>query len=439
MDLLHRLQLGAASPWGRRQLRRLGVVTAGGLAVLWAFVWLLRLAINGSLLGILVLTAAVVPGAWLARRLRARWPATGRAAEGDSPTFAPLCSLRDRGRLLEDRDDRGRTPLLRALDSGYARAAWELLGLGADGRAVDESGRGAVLFAIHGWERRKDEESLAWLVRALVRHGADPDATDRHGRSPPHAAITHGYPTVVELLLDEGADPNRADEKGVTPLHRAAAGGETAIAELLIDRGAELDPTDANGARPVHWALFHLTRRGQRELYHRKRLLARRLIQRGARVDLLTAIGFNLEERVRHILDEGGERLEAAPSLFECDPIGLAVVYAEADLVRLLLERGADPNGRAFGEPALVRSVAERGDPEIVRALLDRGADVNAHDASRRTALHHAVAVGSVEIAELLLRHGADPDAESDRGRTPISMAQSHEAMMEVLREMVRA
>lgn len=459
-----RLYLEATSPWGRTWIRRAAVATTVGLLTVWAFSALIGWALRGSVWGTLLLLAAIALTGASAYRLLRWWGArpgsgagparpapdvpAGTPSEGTgngdgsgsslpkrsddaTATCRPLRDLSGRAAFLEDRDGTGKTPLLRALDAGYARAAWELLRLGADAKAVDDQGHGTALTAIHGWKDRHDLDTLAWLLRALIEAGADPGRADRHGRSALHVAVTHDYLPIVELLLEQGVDPGAADDRGITPLHRAVAGGAMEVAELLIDRGAPIDAPDANGARPLHWAMFHLTRRRQEELYRRKRLLARRLIQRGAEVDLLAAIGFNLEERVRHALEAGDANLDSAPRLFDCDPLGLAVSYADADLVRLLLEHGADPEGRSFGQPALV-TAADRADPEIVRVLLDAGARVDAVDTAHSTPLHHSVARGAVEVAELLLQHGSDPEIENDRGQTPISMARSHPALSQL-------
>lgn len=60
---------------------------------------------------------------------------------------------------------------------------------------------------------------------------------------------------------------------------------------------------------------------------------------------------------------------------------------------------------------------------EIVRVLLEKGADVNAQDIARHTPLHLAARDGQENIARLLLEYGADPDARNRDGDTSMHKA----------------
>lgn len=91
-----------------------------------------------------------------------------------------------------------------------------------------------------------------------------------------------------------------------------------------------------------------------------------------------------------------------------------AIIYARTEMIKLLLERGTDPNpksGRAAGRPMLL-DAAYAGQIEYVRMLLDAGADMNRIDKDGRTALDAAEiwASSSEEhraIIDLLKAHGA--------------------------------
>jgi ankyrin repeat protein len=80
-----------------------------------------------------------------------------------------------------------------------------------------------------------------------------------------------------------------------------------------------------------------------------------------------------------------------------------------ADLVRLLLEKGADTT---TADNTTLITAALSGDVEIIRLLIEKGANVNSI-APRlgETPLHYAAASGNVEAARLLLAKGANPNA----------------------------
>ncbi|MEM4626579.1 MAG: ankyrin repeat domain-containing protein [Candidatus Bilamarchaeaceae archaeon] len=78
-----------------------------------------------------------------------------------------------------------------------------------------------------------------------------------------------------------------------------------------------------------------------------------------------------------------------------------------AELVKRLIERGADVNAKTgWGKTALMRA-AMGGHTETAKLLIERGADVNAKSNNGETALMYALVKGHPEIAELLRKAGA--------------------------------
>ncbi len=101
-------------------------------------------------------------------------------------------------------------------------------------------------------------------------------------------------------------------------------------------------------------------------------------------------------------------------------PLMYAVLYGDADAVRLLLDNGADPNVRnEAGASALMWAV---DDLEKTRLLLQRGALVNARSEHGRTALSIAASrFGSLAVVRLLLDSGADPSVKSPSYKGPLT------------------
>lgn len=86
-----------------------------------------------------------------------------------------------------------------------------------------------------------------------------------------------------------------------------------------------------------------------------------------------------------------------------------AICRNEVDTVRNLIANGVSVNELdANGDAPLVMA-AYQGHTEIVRMLLEAGADVSAVDPSMKaTALHAAAYAGRTEAAKLLIKHGID-------------------------------
>jgi hypothetical protein len=90
-----------------------------------------------------------------------------------------------------------------------------------------------------------------------------------------------------------------------------------------------------------------------------------------------------------------------------------AAIYASSksgpEPVKLLLDAGADPNARdPFGNAAYFAATAKSVDPALMQLLLDRGADLRVKSNSGGTVLSQALATQNWNVMLLLLRRGAD-------------------------------
>ncbi len=125
--------------------------------------------------------------------------------------------------------------------------------------------------------------------------------------------------------------------------------------------------------------------------------------------DVTNAAASGQIETLRALLD-GGAPVDEPGS---ATPLYFASQSGHVDAVRLLLERGADPNALAnIGTPLMI--AARRKKTEIAKLLLEHGADPNfAGGEDNRTPLHEAAYIGADDVVRLLLDHGADTDART--------------------------
>lgn len=105
------------------------------------------------------------------------------------------------------------------------------------------------------------------------------------------------------------------------------------------------------------------------------------------------------------------------PTLFDAASAGYIAV------VRRLLERGADVNGKNEAGETALHLAAQNDRCNVIELLLERGADVNAKNKLDETALHSATRYDKLSSVQLLLHNGADINARNSFGQTAIHQA----------------
>ncbi len=242
------------------------------------------------------------------------------------------------------------------------------------------------------------------------------------------------FGTAAELknLLDGGFDPNSATKSGTTALMMAAPDVEKV--KLLLDRGADINVRAKTG----YSALMVAAQDPQANK------AIRLLPDRGAEVRVppgqskplfnayplfLAAYAGNAEILAR--LRDAGDRLDdsmVVNGVAPTTPLIGAVEFANAPVVRALLDLGAPVDqGERGGVTPLHRAVLGNL-VEIARLLIQRGADVNRVDTFGMTPLLYAASIdfGDSAMIDLLLKSGARPDARTKEGLTALDLARKY-------------
>ena len=130
-----------------------------------------------------------------------------------------------------------------------------------------------------------------------------------------------------------------------------------------------------------------------------------------------------------HLIDREGLEVGAGPvendkilSREGATPLHFAALGGHLELVRRLVERGADVHARTHMLQTPLHFAAGRN-VDVMRLLLDAGADPNAIDRQGVTALHPSVREGDANCVRLLLERGCDPNIASELGSTPLMVA----------------
>ncbi len=365
------------------------------------------------------------------------------------------------GADARERGPNGETLLMFAARNGRVDLINRLIRAGADVNAREDLRRTTALM----WAA---EQRHAEAVKALLAAGADPGATsgpaglpqnymappvnvraveEAHQRRERAAAAGRTYDEQVAIERAEAArGQGQAQPRlpvddtevvqaglvgsgggGLTALVFAAREGDLESARALLDAGAGINQTTEYGWTPLLTAVNN-----------RNYALAALLVERGADVNLANKGGWTplyLATDNRNI--EGGDYPVPKPDL------------DHLDIIRRLLEKGANPNARIRdntltrtiftmqwffedGATAFVRA-GQSSDTALMKLLLQYRADPSLATANGDTALTAAGGIGwvegvtyerspqeNIEAIRMLLDLGLDPNAGNNEGRTPM-------------------
>jgi ankyrin repeat protein len=338
-------------------------------------------------------------------------------------------------------DGSGSTPLLVAANHGDAAQVRQLLKAGANPNVRNQLDTTPLLEAAY--------RSNGEIIKALLDAGADPNAAGADGQTPLMLVARGTNVAAAKMLLDKGASVRASEsQRQQTALMWAAANRQGPMARLLVERGADLDAkTAADLMTPLvsaepraqprspggMTALMFASREGCLDC-------VAAMVEKGASIDLPDPEGvtpllwaiWNTRFDVAKYLIEHGANVNRW-DWWGRTPLYLAVDYVTLphggrpdqpsldqtvpiDIVRLLLEKGADPNPQlkmtaplratgndrgldpmlAPGTTPLIRA-AKAMDVESMKALLDHGADLTLTNSRGMTATLAASGMGSTD------------------------------------------
>uniref|UniRef100_T1IU24 Uncharacterized protein n=1 Tax=Strigamia maritima TaxID=126957 RepID=T1IU24_STRMM len=270
-------------------------------------------------------------------------------------------------------------------------------------------------------------------VRKLLDEGRSVHETTEEGESLLSLACSAGYFELAQVLLAMRANVEDRGIKGdCTPLMEASSCGHVDIVRLLIAHGADVNAQSSSGNTPLMYACAA----GYEEV-------VKVLLEAGSNVEDHNENGHTpLMEAasagyvcVASLLLQHGAGINTHSNEFKESALTLACYKGHLEMVRFLLEAGADQEHKTDEMHTALMEASMDGHVDVARLLLDSGAQVNMPADSFESPLTLAACGGHVELAMLLLERGANIEEVNDEGYTPLMEAarEGHEEMVALL------
>ncbi len=335
----------------------------------------------------------------------------------------------------------GDSPLVQAAREGDIATVRALIAKRADVNETSRDGSTALLWAAY-------HSDLA-MAQALIAAGATTNTPNKYGVTPLLQASRTGATPVVQALLRAGADPKLTHPEGETPLMAASYAGSLGSVKLLLEANADVNATDTYQKQT---ALMWAATEGHTEIVealmaagadpnvkaHITTLTERKHADHptGGFTALMFAARNGHEAAVRALVKGGAD-----PKLTNGDGASatiVAIVNDRLDLAATLLELGADANDGSLyfavdmhdattdmrardGSRLRADFPNKLNSLDLIKLLLDRGADPNKafvgqlHSYSlccgediNSSPFFRAAVASDVEALKLMLAHGAE-------------------------------
>src|SRR5213594_2667690 len=286
-------------------------------------------------------------------------------------------------------NNNARDALFTAIQRGSIADVERLLKTGVSASLTDAEGTPALMAAALFADAR--------MMELLLQHGADANQPGPSGTT----ALMWAVPDLakVRLLVTHGANVNARPENDRTALLVAASYPQTVdLLRLLLEHGADLHAQDKGGATALALSL----RSADVEV-------VRFLVERGLDPNAL-APAAQSAGLARHDPATANYLISQLPKPFP-NVLNIAATWQPVPLIARWIELGADVNTTNAAQyartPVLTAVASETESTDTLKLLLDRGADPNARMTEGESALDLAIYKGDRAKIELLERYGA--------------------------------
>jgi ankyrin repeat protein len=305
-----------------------------------------------------------------------------------------------------------------------------LMAAGADARKGIYPNRDATTALTIATDRGYDEivAIIEAAEQARREDASCPNATVTPEQDRINAAIKAGKTDdAIALLSADETLIKACDRDGASPLHIAAEAGDLRLVEWLLAKRVSVSKTDLKGRTPLDRAVYSVYPVNKGSL-DRFKLVGPRLRAAGSPLTLPAAVALGDGEFIAKLFRENRKAFDPTGAVGP-GPLGIAVRHKRYDMIRLLLDLGQDVNEtrrleglehEQYSSSDPLWHAAQGNDLEAVKLLLDRGADPNAMLYASGTPTGTS---RDPKIVQLMIDHGGKIMSSSAGGRGHTQLA----------------
>ncbi len=283
------------------------------------------------------------------------------------------------------------TPLMIASEKGKTDVVNYLVANGASLELENTEGLTAIFYSTKG----RSSAVFDFLISA----GANLNHKTKSNKTLLIEACLNNNSSIIKYLINAGADINSADDLNRTAFEYSVGRVSKDVVQLFLDKGANINTVNYETGQSLMY--IAIDDENIEEVIRLKAL--------GASIDVKDKKGNRPrnddKELIKFLVENGADinAIDSRDDSFLCN----AVESNDLELVHYLISKGADVNQNCyFGEPPLIKAIKKES-LTLVTFLADNKADVNAIGYFDRNVAEYAEKEGNQEIINFLKERGA--------------------------------
>lgn len=328
-------------------------------------------------------------------------------SENNLKHIEQLCNLNSQ--LINSKNQAGQSPLIKSylLHQDFNSLKF-LIELGAEPDCFEVNGFSPLMLACE----KNDLKTVSFLLQI----GAKVNNANILGESALFFTVRNKNTVLTQMLLAHNADFNQQNYLKQQVLHLACFEEDIESSKILLKAGSSINVQDFQGKTPLFIAENSKSKGLKKLFFEYEKNIS---LSKTAHLICKSVLTGNLD-LFKDLMQKN--------NLSEMDKIDIffaTIKHNQKEMLFYLNEY--DPSlilkTNKLGEPPLEKAYFNTKDPDLLKLLIDLGANINQQNKDHLSLLHLACVSADIRLAKFLLNNHADPNLSDKQGKTPLFYA----------------